>query len=713
MYTTRAPSRHWLDDVADATGLRGLHIDPNPPFHQVRAAWAEIARASSVSDVELAERVATHFRLKVADLSAAEPSAAKLFPEQSARKHGVLPLRASDQVIVVATADPTNVHAEQDLQFLSGRRAVFQIAAPGPLAEAIDHCYSRSRIIEFVLQNLAAEVGRDDVQIVRDQAQGAPADTYSDTRPVASLVKRMLRQATSVGASEVHISGNAEGGRVHFRIGSSLQHFMHLPYPALVRVVRRLKELGRLDLTVRQRSQEGQFTAAVEGRRFVMRVRSEPGRAVESLVVRISDPALRPTFADLGLPPAEVEAARALLSGPPGLVVVAGAPGRGRETLLTAFTRALAAQGPVTVVDSSLLAPVPEVRQIQADPEAGFRFGEALAQALDADPAAVVVSRLDEDDSARLAVEAARQGTWIVAALDAEDPAAAVATLRSLELSTASLAEVLRGIVVFRSLRRLCEHCQKPVDSVDQLPARERVLVAAYGVTPSAMAGGCPSCQESGYSGELLVTHAVQVVDELRAAIGRGASMTELGDLMRDQGSLEEATFERVRAGRTSLLEVERSLPPGMSAVVPTRTRPRVLVVDDSPEVRLLARTILEGRGFDVAEASDGDQALLHLELNDDTSLVLLDLNMPRLGGAEVLARIRGSLRTAGLPVVVLTAEQDPNLEIELMEAGADDYLRKPVEPSRLAVRVRAVLRRAGSYDALLGAPQPELLVAV
>ena len=205
----------------------------------------------------MAERVANHFRLKLANLNEVEAHAIKLLPEASARKHGILPLRASDQVVVAATADPMSVHAEQDLQFLSGRRAVFQIAAPGPLQEAIDAAYSRSRIVEFVLQNLAAEVGQTEVEIVHDQTLGSPADSYSDTQPVASLVKRFLRQAASVGAEEVLVEGGVEGGQVKFALGGEPQHFMHLPYPALVRVVRRLKELARLDVTERKRVQVG------------------------------------------------------------------------------------------------------------------------------------------------------------------------------------------------------------------------------------------------------------------------------------------------------------------------------------------------------------------------------------------------------------------------------------------------------------------------
>jgi CheY-like chemotaxis protein len=121
-----------------------------------------------------------------------------------------------------------------------------------------------------------------------------------------------------------------------------------------------------------------------------------------------------------------------------------------------------------------------------------------------------------------------------------------------------------------------------------------------------------------------------------------------------------------------------------------------VLVVDDDESARLLMRSVLEKLDFNVLEAEDGPPALRTLLDRGDISLVMLDLNMPEMNGQAVLERIRKTMATAGLPVIVLTGIEDPAVEIALLEAGADDYLRKPIDPERLRVRVKAVLRRAG-----------------
>jgi DNA-binding response OmpR family regulator len=152
-----------------------------------------------------------------------------------------------------------------------------------------------------------------------------------------------------------------------------------------------------------------------------------------------------------------------------------------------------------------------------------------------------------------------------------------------------------------------------------------------------------------------------------------------------------------VARGQTTLQEVERVV-----GLIPQREASAasvgpILVVEDEPDDRLLIRAVLQEVGFHIMEAEDGPPALELLESGEhDFCLVILDLFMPQMHGNEVLKRIRRSLSTQALPVIVLTASPNPRDEIELLEAGADDYLLKPIVADRLEARVRAVLRRSG-----------------
>lgn len=123
---------------------------------------------------------------------------------------------------------------------------------------------------------------------------------------------------------------------------------------------------------------------------------------------------------------------------------------------------------------------------------------------------------------------------------------------------------------------------------------------------------------------------------------------------------------------------------------------PHVLVVDDDPDTRLLLRRALEGAGFRVAEAPDGPEALALLQAGDPFDLMTLDLQMEQMHGIQVLNTVRSRVSLAHLPVIVATGSDDPIVEMELFEAGADDFVVKPVDPPRFILRVQAVLRRSG-----------------
>jgi CheY-like chemotaxis protein len=161
--------------------------------------------------------------------------------------------------------------------------------------------------------------------------------------------------------------------------------------------------------------------------------------------------------------------------------------------------------------------------------------------------------------------------------------------------------------------------------------------------------------------------------------------------------SLRENAVERVRQGQTTLEEVERVIGGGgTDQTGPEAPPPLVLLVDDDQVSRTLARKVLEKSAFRVTEAGNGLAALAQLEAGSQPALIILDLEMPEMGGREVLARVRQTVATAGLPVLVLTGSGTEEMEAQLMEEGADDYIRKPLEPARFLARVRAALRRAG-----------------
>jgi CheY-like chemotaxis protein len=220
---------------------------------------------------------------------------------------------------------------------------------------------------------------------------------------------------------------------------------------------------------------------------------------------------------------------------------------------------------------------------------------------------------------------------------------------------------------------------------------------------PVVRAAGCARCSMTGFLGRIPVNEVAVVTPHLAEQIAAGATMQALQRAAVSAGmrTLREVALERAAKGETTLQEVERVLgdtsveAPPPEAAQPAR--PRVLVVDDDPVTRTLAATLLDGAGFSVVQADDGDVALERLQAGEEFSLVVTDLHMARMNGDQLLAALRGNVQTAGLPVIVLTGSAEYETEVALMDAGADDYIRKPIDPPRFMARVKAALRRAGA----------------
>jgi CheY-like chemotaxis protein len=342
---------------------------------------------------------------------------------------------------------------------------------------------------------------------------------------------------------------------------------------------------------------------------------------------------------------------------------------------------------------------IPGVTQIRYDASGGRSFAETLQGLLDRSPDVIHAGEIRDLATARIALRTAVTGRRVLATVHTSDAASGLRRLTDMGLEPGRLAESCQAVVSLRLVRRLCAQCKKPFDPADPRASRERKLAERVGVTPAYMAVGCKACASTGYSGQLPLAEVLTVSPTLKALLTAAATDAEIVRAARREGmrTFAEVALARVAEGDTTVEEIERVL-----GVVPSKQETAssvgpVLVVEDEPQDRLLVRTVLSGMGFTVVEAEDGDVAKSLLDSGKhDFALVLLDLFMPRMNGIDLLREIRKSLATQRLPVIVLTSSPDPHTEIELLEAGADDYLLKPVVVDRMEARVRAVLRRCG-----------------
>ncbi len=696
----RSGSVHWLVRIAERAG----HGDKDRPElaagSAASEAWTQVTKSYGLSDDELASLVAEYFRLNVADLSRADPNAALLIPETMARKHRVFPLFEDDRNFVVATCDPTNVESERALGFSTGRTPMFEVASPGAIQDALDERFSPEKAVDALLGGLAEDVGEDAVKLVEEMGPESISEDDVSATPVIKLTNLIIRDAITQGASDIHIEPGRKLGAVRYRVDGVLRKHMDLPMAALNRIISRIKVLSKLDIADRLRPQDGKARVQVKTRGYDLRVSTIPAGGAEKCVIRVLDSSASLSLDDLEIPKTELDRLRELLTHRDGIVVVTGPTGSGKTTTLYGALRELA-DGRVNImtVEDPIEYELAGVTQTQVQTKQGMTFASALRAMLRQDPDVILVGEIRDKETAVTAAQAAMTGHLVLTTVHANDAVSAIARLADMGLQYSTISQTLRGAIAQRLLRRVCSACAEPVRG--QLTPDEQRLTDRHGMEPVVRAVGCTECGFTGYRGRLPANEVLMGGPRMQQAIEQRKGWSTLTRVATQGGmrTLHEVGLEWVSQAKTTLVEVERVLGQGVdesSGEVATGP-PRILLVDDDEDARLMMRSLLERDGYEVDESEDGHAALDRLKEDQDYQLIILDLAMPGLDGRQVLDQLRGSIGTAALPVLIRTATGSDELEAELLEAGADDYVEKSVDANRFMARVHAVLRRAGS----------------
>ena len=712
------PSDAWLGPVLLSAGVLSPDEAQELAAAGVESVWRAAVERGFTSSDRVAAALAQSFKAPMADLAAADARAATLLPEAMARKHQVVALAVSDRIIRIATADPRDLNVEQSLGFVTGREVRFEVAPPAAIAEKLDELYRPEKSINRLLSGLNA----GSVEQIEDPSPAETRDPSLDA-PMAKLVDAMIGDAVRERASDIHAEVIDGGTAVRYRVDGVLREVMRLPESACPALVRRVKILAKLDVTNALRPQDGRTATRVDGQAVDLRVSTLPiARRGEKVVIRILDRTnLRSGIEHLGLPEDEHVMLRRLLGHREGMVLVTGPTGSGKTTTLYAMLNELK-DGKVNIVtvEDPVEYDMPGISQIQVNEAQGLTFATSLRSVLRQDPDILLVGEIRDNETAKTAVQAGLSGHRVLSTLHTNDAPSAIVRLRDIGVDAFKAATVLKGVLAKRLVRRLCDACATPVP-VDSLPVDARPPAGRAAIPRKPV--GCRACNGLGYQGRLAILEILPVDEAVARAIDSAQHTEVIAAAGRRAGmrTLWERGLLRVWAGQTSLDELVRVLGepaadetvaavPGAvatgagSSLVPERVQravapaaasggTRVLIADDDPQMRRLIRTVLEREGFAVTEAGDGLDALDAVE-QAAPDLLLLDMDMPRLDGMGVLEEIRARVRTATLPVIVLTA-RGGETEADALELGADDFLAKPVQPRSLTARVRAVLKRA------------------
>ena len=400
------------------------------------------------------------------------------------------------------------------------------------------------------------------------------------------------------------------------------------------------------------------------------------------------------------------------LSRPQGMILVTGPTGSGKtSTLYTALNWIKSPTNNIITVEDPIEIQLPGVNQMQINPKAGVTFANGLRSILRQDPDIILVGEIRDHDTAEIAMEAAQTGHLLLSTLHTNDAPSTITRLVDLGLEPFQLSSVLVAILAQRLVRKVCATC-----AISQAPLPEVVEKAGGAPSmpdhPDWKAGkGCDECGRTGYRGRLAIHELLQMTDELRAMVARRAPDYEIRNAARAGGmrTLMEDGIAKAAQGLTTLEELlravakdeapatradRRAAPDAGPVSAVSLTGKRVLVVEDSPTISTVIKYFLELEGFEVVLAENG---LLGLEAarREHPHAIVSDVKMPGMDGMAMVKALRADPETREAAIMLLTSESSVESEAEGLAAGADDYVLKPVEPRRLAARVRAVLTRS------------------
>ena len=481
-----------------------------------------------------------------------DPKVALMIPETTARRYVVVPVRLQGNSLVVAMKDPRNVFALDDLKLITGKDILPAVMAEKDIIRLIERYFG-----EKGFEKLNKELAERNKTQQSQEIDLAVADESA----IVQVVDSLIREAALQDASDIHIETTDEGVKVRYRIDGALRDQNSFPKGAAQQIMARLKIMGHLDIAERRIPQDGRIRFKKGSIDLDLRLSTLPTVYGEKAVMRLLQKASNiPELEQLGFSEYNYARYTEIIERPNGIFLVTGPTGSGKSfTCFSTLKRIAKPEKNTTTIEDPIEYEVPGIVQSQVNNTTGMTFARALRAFLRQDPDIIFVGEIRDQETAKIAVEAALTGHMVLATLHTNDAPGAVTRLEEMGVENFNISASVMGVLAQRLVRRVCSECKQPTNADPEVLRRLGISEREIRGANLMRGAGCPRCGGTGYKGRMGIHELMVIDDALRRAIGAGRPAAEIRDIALNESglrSLRQDGIEKALQGLTTLEEV-------------------------------------------------------------------------------------------------------------------------------------------------------------
>ncbi|MCX7857021.1 MAG: ATPase, T2SS/T4P/T4SS family [Deltaproteobacteria bacterium] len=500
-----------------------------------------------------------------------------LLPRQTIKRYKILPISYSNGTLTLAMVNPSDLLALDEVRKVIKGVAIEVVV----MSETEFNGFMEKDYPKIVGEKKKAEKKDLDIESILGSMESLQLDMLKEAEyeeraeedfgvtdlakeaegaPIVRLTNTIIAMALKKGASDIHIEPMEKSIRVRYRIDGVLREEMILPKKVALPLVSRIKIISRLDITERRLPQDGRITLKIGDRSIDFRVSTIPTKFGEKVCTRILDKSASIMSLDKLIIHKEVlKLVRDMISKPYGIIYVTGPTGSGKTTTLySCLSEKNSVDVNISTVEDPIEYDIPGINQVQVNPDIGLDFARVLRAFLRQDPDIILVGETRDQETAKIAVEAALTGHLVFTTLHANDAPSTFMRLTEMGIEPFLISTSVIGVIAQRLVRRVCENCKESY-------VADKIVCGYLGLKEGSRlyrGKGCEVCGMTGYKGRVGVYEVLAVNDRLRRLIAEGAETSILRKAACENGmmTLKDYCLFLLKEGLTTVDEVLRTV---------------------------------------------------------------------------------------------------------------------------------------------------------